>query len=138
MLSLFRTDAKRLVIRLSIAILKRRYGKLRAAGRERHTPTSQLDWFISTTAMILVSWSKAKRHRFKSFWLVLHQSAAANISLPPTRQHLASGGTTTRTKNAKVQNSAIRSARKRAGLRPAARDCLVLRSVAWTFIASER
>ena len=55
MLSLFTTDAKRLVIRLSIAILKRRYRNARAAGRERHTPTSPLDWLISTTAMIVVS-----------------------------------------------------------------------------------
>jgi hypothetical protein len=51
LLSLFTSDAKRLVIRLSIAILKRRYRNVRAAGRERHTPTSQLDWLISTTAM---------------------------------------------------------------------------------------
>jgi len=38
LLSLFTSDAKRLVIRLSIAILKRRYRAVRAAGRERHTP----------------------------------------------------------------------------------------------------
>jgi hypothetical protein len=55
LLSLFTSDAKRLVIRLSIAILKRRYRAVRAAGRERHTPTSQFDWVISTTAMIVES-----------------------------------------------------------------------------------
>jgi hypothetical protein len=54
-LSLFTSDAKRLVIRLSIAILKRRYRNVRAAGRERHTPTNQLDWLISRTAMIVES-----------------------------------------------------------------------------------
>jgi hypothetical protein len=96
LLSLFLSDAKRLRHPAEHRHrAKRRYRNVRAAERERHTPTSQLDWLISTTAMILVSWSKAKRHLFKSFWLVLHQSAAANISLPPTRQHLASGGTTT-------------------------------------------
>jgi hypothetical protein len=55
LLSLFTSDAKRLVIRLSIAILKRRYRNVRAAGRERRAPTSQLDWLISTTAMIVES-----------------------------------------------------------------------------------
>jgi hypothetical protein len=55
LLSLFTSHAKRLVIRLSIAILKRRYRAVRAAGRERHTPTSQFDWVISTTAMIVES-----------------------------------------------------------------------------------
>ena len=85
MLSLFTTDAKRLVVRLSIAILKRRYRNVRAAGRERHTPTSPLDWLISTTAMIVVSWSKATWPLFKSFRLVLHQSAAATMVPSPCR-----------------------------------------------------
>jgi hypothetical protein len=30
---------------------KRRYRDVRAAGRERHTPISDLHWLISTTAM---------------------------------------------------------------------------------------
>src|ERR1700746_3786148 len=30
-------------------------------------PTSQLDWLISTTAMIVLSWSKATRDLLKSF-----------------------------------------------------------------------
>jgi hypothetical protein len=37
---------------------KRRYHNVRAAGRERHTPTSQLDWLISTTPM---SWCLGQR-----------------------------------------------------------------------------
>jgi hypothetical protein len=89
LLSLFTSDAKRPVIRLSIAILKRRYRNVRAAGPERHTPTSQLDWLISTTAIlddgndrgILV---KGDTALFKSFRLVFHQSAAADMSLPPS------------------------------------------------------
>jgi hypothetical protein len=73
LLSLFTSDAKRLVIRLSIAILKRRYRNVRAAGRERHTPTSQLDWLISTTAMIVESW-KATRHCSSRFgWYSISQ-----------------------------------------------------------------
>jgi hypothetical protein len=30
-------------------------------------PTSQLDWLISTTAMIVLSWSKGTRDLLKSF-----------------------------------------------------------------------
>jgi hypothetical protein len=30
-------------------------------------PTSQLDWLISTTAMIVLSWSRATRDLLKSF-----------------------------------------------------------------------
>jgi hypothetical protein len=39
-------------------------------------PTSQLDWLISTTAMIVLSWSRATRDLLKSFgWGIaaLHQ-----------------------------------------------------------------
>src|ERR1700751_5794688 len=33
----------------------------------RMPPTSQLDWLISTTAMIVLSWSRATRDLLKSF-----------------------------------------------------------------------
>jgi hypothetical protein len=80
LLSLFLSDAKRLRDPAELRHpAKRRYRNVRAAGRERHTPTSQLDWFISTTVMIVVSWSKATRQLFKSFRLVLHQSATATM-----------------------------------------------------------
>src|SRR5260370_39774372 len=44
--------------------------------------TSQLDWLISTTAMIVLSWSKATRDLLKSFgWGIraLHQLVAATM-----------------------------------------------------------
>src|SRR5580704_10732574 len=59
--------------------------------------TSQLDWLISTTAMIVLSWSKATRDLLKSFgWGIraLHQLVAATngaISSPPAPYHLSAG-----------------------------------------------
>src|SRR3954469_18115107 len=44
--------------------------------------TSQLDWLISTTTMIVLSWSKATRNLLKSFgWGIraLHQLATATM-----------------------------------------------------------
>src|SRR5882724_9583752 len=50
--------------------------------------TSQLDWLISTTAMIVLSWSKATRDLLKSFgWGIraLHQLDAATMVPSPRR-----------------------------------------------------
>src|ERR1700730_4522726 len=57
-------------------------------------PTSQLDWLSSTTAMIVLSWSKATRDLLKSFsWGIraLRQLFASDdgaISSPPAPYHL--------------------------------------------------
>jgi hypothetical protein len=51
-------------------------------------PTSQLDWLISTTAMIVLSWSKATRDLLKSFgWGIraLHLLPAATMVPSPRR-----------------------------------------------------
>src|SRR4029077_19006891 len=69
----------------------------------RSTPaTSQLDWLSSTTAMIVLSWSRATRDLLKSFgWGIraLHQLDAATMvpSSPPAPYHLAAGGSRIRT-----------------------------------------
>src|SRR6202040_1311995 len=50
--------------------------------------TSQLDWLISTTAMIVLSWSRATRDLLKSFgWGIraLHQLATATMGPFPRR-----------------------------------------------------
>src|SRR5271168_3361898 len=50
--------------------------------------TSQLDWLISTTAMIVLSWSRATRDLLKSFgWGIgaLHQLDAATMVPFPRR-----------------------------------------------------
>src|ERR1700726_2297341 len=60
--------------------------------------TSQLDWLSSTTAMIVLSWSKATRDLLKSFsWGIgaLRQLFASDdgaISSPPAPYHLTAGG----------------------------------------------
>src|ERR1700674_3132455 len=65
--------------------------------------TSQLDWLSSTTAMIVLSWSKATRDLLKSFtWGIgaLRQLFASDdgaISSPPAPYHLAAGGRRIRT-----------------------------------------
>src|SRR3984957_16053922 len=65
--------------------------------------TSQLDWLISTTAMIVLSWSKATRDLLKSFsWGIgaLRQLFASDdgaISSPPAPYHLSAGGRWIRT-----------------------------------------
>src|ERR1700693_3520346 len=65
--------------------------------------TSQLDWLISTTAMIVLSWSKATRDLLKSFsWGIgaLRQLFASDdgaISSPPAPYHLTAGGRRIRT-----------------------------------------
>src|ERR1700751_4850623 len=54
----------------------------------RMPPTSQLDWLISTTAMIVLSWSRATRDLLKSFgWGIaaLHRLVAAT-KLPSSRR----------------------------------------------------
>src|SRR5216684_1835596 len=51
-------------------------------------PTSQLDWLISTTAMIVLSWSRATRDLLKSFgWGIraLHQLPTATMVPSPRR-----------------------------------------------------
>src|SRR5258708_24785128 len=59
--------------------------------------TSQLDWLSSTTAMIVLSWSKATRDLLKSFsWGIgaLRQLFASDdgaISSPPAPYHLSAG-----------------------------------------------
>src|SRR5438132_11813730 len=61
-------------------------------------PTSQLDWLSSTTAMIVLSWSKATRDLLKSFsWGItaLRQLFASDdgaISPPPAPYHLSVPG----------------------------------------------
>src|SRR5438270_9659928 len=66
-------------------------------------PTSQLDWLSSTTAMIVLSWSKATRDLLKSFsWGIgaLRQLFASDdgaISSPPAPYHLTAGGRRIRT-----------------------------------------
>src|ERR1700732_4591391 len=50
--------------------------------------TSQLDWLISTTAMIVLSWSRATRDLLRSFgWGIraLHQLVAATMVPSPRR-----------------------------------------------------
>src|SRR6202165_488276 len=65
--------------------------------------TSQLDWLISTTAMIVLSWSRATRDLLKSFgWGIkaLHQLGCSDdgaISSPPAPYHLSAGGREIRT-----------------------------------------
>src|SRR6266446_3534371 len=65
--------------------------------------TSQLDWLSSTTAMIVLSWSKATRDLLKSFsWGIgaLRQLFASDdgaISSPPAPYHLSAGGSRIRT-----------------------------------------
>src|SRR5262249_35612950 len=65
--------------------------------------TSQLDWLSSTTAMIVLSWSKATRDLLKSFsWGIgaLRQLFASDdgaISSPPAPYHLSQGGRRIRT-----------------------------------------
>src|ERR1700674_4083693 len=60
--------------------------------------TSQLDWLSSTTAMIVLSWSKATRDLLKSFsWGIgaLRQLFASDMvpsPSPPAPYHLAGGG----------------------------------------------
>src|SRR4029077_3074342 len=64
--------------------------------------TSQLDWLSSTTAMIVLSWSRVTRDLLKSFgWGIraLHQLDAATMvpSSPPAPYHLSAGGNRIRT-----------------------------------------
>src|SRR5262252_622286 len=56
-------------------------------------PTSQLDWLISTTAMIVLLWSRATRDLLKSFgWGIaaLHRLDAATKLPSPRRPSIAS------------------------------------------------
>src|SRR5260370_23553310 len=88
--------------------------------------TSQLDWLSSTTAMIVLSWSKATRDLLKSFsWGIgaLRQLFASDdgaISSPPAPYHLSAGGSEIRTLGPSlarglhaVENVDVRSGRGR-------------------------
>src|SRR4030081_2380294 len=60
-------------------------------------PTSQLDWLSSTTAMIVLFWSRATRDLLKSFgWGIgaLHRLDAATKLPFPRRRPIASVGPT--------------------------------------------
>src|SRR5215469_5440301 len=64
----------------------------------RMPPTSQLDWLISTTAMIVLFWSRATRDLLKSFgWGIGHSISCllaaidGAISSPPAPYHLSAG-----------------------------------------------
>src|SRR5882724_700639 len=46
-------------------------------------PTSQLDWLISTTAMIVLSWSNATRDLLKSFGWGIRALHQLGIVVPP-------------------------------------------------------
>src|SRR5690242_11703834 len=78
--------------------------------------TSQLDWLSSTTAMIVLSWSKATRDLLKSFsWGIgaLRQLFASDdgaISAPPAPYHLAAGGKEIRTVGPAVKEKPFRRA----------------------------
>src|SRR5215470_11624139 len=65
----------------------------------RMPPTSQLDWLISTTAMIVLFWSRATRDLLKSFgWgiVALHQlDAATKLPFPRRPPHSISPATAT-------------------------------------------
>src|SRR6266478_5514686 len=73
--------------------------------------TSQLDWLISTTAITVLSWSKATRDLLKSFgWGIraLHQLDAATMVPSPRRlppYHLAAGGRGIRTLGPASENA---------------------------------
>ena len=65
----------------------------------RIPPTSQLDWLISTTAMIVLFWSRATRDLLKSFgWGIaaLHRLNAATKLPCPRRPPIASSSTRVR------------------------------------------
>src|ERR1700680_3681571 len=76
-------------------------------------PTSQLDWLSSTTAMIVLSWSKATRDLLKSFsWGIgaLRQLFASDdgaISSPPAPYHLSAGGSRIRTLGPSRERAAL-------------------------------
>src|SRR5215468_6316670 len=69
----------------------------------RMPPTSQLDWLISTTAMIVLFWSRAKRDLLKSFgWGIGHSISCVLAAIdgaisPPAPYHLSAGGNRIRT-----------------------------------------
>src|SRR5258705_13813685 len=85
--------------------------------------TSQLDWLISTTAMIVLSWSRATRDLLKSFgWGIraLHQLDAATMvpSSPPAPYHLAAGGRGIRTLGPVGKGAAFSASHSRLEGRP--------------------
>src|ERR1700737_1022809 len=88
--------------------------------------TSQLDWLISTTAMIVLSWSRATRDLLKSFgWGIraLHQLDAATMvpSSPPAPYHLSAGGRWIRTSgSARLEQAVHRTAPYSQRRRPCA------------------
>src|SRR5271165_2156547 len=89
-------------------------------------PTSQLDWLISTTAMIVLSWSRATRDLLKSFgWGIraLHQLGCSDdgaISSSPAPYHLAGGGSRIRTIGSWCEGAGFFCGRRIAGDRTGA------------------
>src|ERR1700730_350342 len=75
--------------------------------------TSQLDWLSSTTAMIVLSWSKATRDLLKSFtWGIgaLRQLFASDdgaISSLPAPYHLSAGGNRIQTLSPSASESVV-------------------------------
>ena len=64
------------------------YDRIGPLGAKSTPATSQLDWLISTTEMIVLFWSKATRDLLKSFgWGIraLHQLVAATMVPSPCR-----------------------------------------------------
>src|SRR5246127_3974763 len=56
-------------------------------------PTSQLEWFSSTTAMIVLFWSRATRDLLKSFgWGIaaLHRYCSDKVAIPRRPPHSVS------------------------------------------------
>src|ERR1700731_4865729 len=83
--------------------------------------TSQLDWLSSTTAMIVLSWSKATRDLLKSFSCgigALRQLFASGMvpsPSPPAPYHLAAGGKGIRTLGPSAETYRGRLSRQRCG-----------------------
>src|ERR1700720_4642000 len=92
--------------------------------------TSQLDWLSSTTAMIVLSWSKATRDLLKSFsWGIgaLRQLFASDdgaISSPPAPYHLSAGGRWIRTSGSAREE--IKKSRYSVGVRRARAAFVIL------------
>src|SRR5215469_1424697 len=82
----------------------------------RMPPTSQLDWLISTTAMIVLFWSRAKRDLLKSFgWGIGHSISCVLAAIdgaisPPAPYHLSAGGNWTRNVSSARQDQISRPA----------------------------
>src|SRR5580693_2524938 len=83
--------------------------------------TSQLDWLISTTAMIVLSWSRATRDLLKSFgWGIgaLHRLATATMVPSPRRLPHSISGSHPRATSPAATRFVADSALERAGFEP--------------------